>query len=148
MTARIALAGALLLGAFGGAAAQEAAPVDSLALARQYTAWLYAGQADSLVAHSTERAKEGFSTLDGWTQSADRIGRLAGIELAVIEETWKLRNGNCQYYRRAAFSSLADDQLLVRWILTEDGLISGFGVGPAMQAPPFDRDDCGGDAAG
>jgi len=142
MTRRIALAGALVLGSFGGLTAQSTAPVDSLALARQYTQWLYAGEADSLVAHSTDRAKTGFASREGWIQSSDRIHALAGIELAVIEETWKLRNGACQYYRRATFSN-TEQEILVRWILTKDGLISGLGLGPAMQAPPFDREDCG-----
>lgn len=141
MTGRVALAGAMLAACAGGAASQETAPVDSLAAARQYTEWLYAGEADSLVAHSTEEARQGFSTVEGWNRLADQISSNAGIELAVIEETWKLRNGDCQYYRVGAFSGF-EGGLLIRWILTKDGRISGVGVGPADRAPPFDREDC------
>lgn len=126
----------------GSAAALEAqAPVDSLALARKYTAWLYEGAADSLVANSTERAREAFSTVEGWHQYSQQISRMAGEELAVIEETWKLRNGDCQYYRLAAFSD-TDDFILVRWVLDGDGMIAAIGLSPAEQAPPFDAETC------
>lgn len=125
-----------------GLAAQDLAVVDSLALARQYTEWLYAGEADSLVAHSTEEAREAFSTTSGWHGYANQIGMMAGTELLVLEETWKLRNGDCQYYRVASFSG-TDDLILIRWILTNDGRISGIGLGPLDRAPPFDSETCG-----
>ncbi|MDH3732470.1 MAG: hypothetical protein OEU54_03010 [Gemmatimonadota bacterium] len=123
------------------AAHAQDAPVDSLALARQYTSWLYAGEADSLVASSTESAREGFSTHSRWTQYAEQISRMAGEEVAVLEESWKLRNGDCQYYRLAAFSDM-EDFMVVRWIITKEGRIGGVGVGPAEQTPPFDRESC------
>jgi len=132
---------ALSMGGTGDLGAQSA-PVDSLALAQKYTAWLYEGAADSLVVNSTEKARQGFSTLEQWHQYADQIYAMAGDEVLVIEETWKLRNGECQYYRLAAFSGM-EDFLLVRWILTEDGMISGVGLSPAERAPEFDAEHCG-----
>lgn len=97
--------------------AQEAA-VDSLALARQYTEWLYAGEADSLLAHSTE-----------------------GTRTEVSEETWKLRNGDCQYWRTAQFSAM-DEPLLIRWVLDPRGRIEGLGAGPYTQAPEVESETC------
>ena len=118
------------------AARAQEAPVDSLALARQYTAWLYAGQADSLVAHGSDP-----------TEAAD-YGRLIGLlaeragnELEVLEETWKLRNGECQYWRTVRVSKLGEP-LLLRWVMDPAGRITGIGMGPLSQAPPVDRESC------
>lgn len=122
--------------------AQTAEPSDSLALARQFTTWLYEGEADSLVAHSTEKAKEGFSTVDQWKQYQSTLLTQAGHEIEVVEETWKLRNGDCQYWRVAAFSEM-DGLILLRWVLDEEGRIAGVGLGPEMQAPPVDSEHCG-----
>jgi hypothetical protein len=130
----------LVLGA-GGASAQEAPP-DTLALARQYTTWLYFGAADSLVAHSSARAREGFATVTGFGERTAMILERAGMEVDVLEETWKLRNGNCQYWRTANFSGM-DEPLLVRWVLNERGEIEGLGLGPAMAAPQVEAEHCG-----
>ena len=119
----------------------QAVTIDSLGLARQYTQWLYEGAADSLVAHSSERARESFATPGGFRQYTDQIASLAGEELAVILETWKLRNGDCQYWRVAAFTEF-DDFLLVRWILSPDGSIGGLGVGPNEMGPPVESETC------
>lgn len=123
------------------AVAQETAPVDSLALARRYTAWLYAGEADSLLAHSTEEARASFSTAERWNSYAETIRTRGGEEVEVVEESWKLRNGECQYWRVARFSRMPEP-LLVRWVLAPGGAIAGIGLGPSSQAPPIDRETC------
>lgn len=122
------------------AAAQEA-PVDSLALARQYTEWLYAGEADSLYAHTAEASREQM-TAERYAQVSSTIADRAGFEVDA-EETWKLRNGDCQYWRTATVSNMDEDFLLVRWVLTPEGRIEGLGVGPYSQAPPVDAETCG-----
>lgn len=119
----------------------EDASVDSLALARQYTAWLYTGQADSLVAHSTENAREAFATVEGYTRYTETIAERAGFEADVVEETWKLRDGACQYWRTARFTDI-DESLLVRWVLDDAGRIAGLGLGPALQPPPVEAETC------
>lgn len=124
----------------GGASAQATLP-DSLALAQQYTTWLYLGEADSLVAHSSTRAREGFATAEGFGQRSTMILERAGMEVVVLEETWKRRNGECQYWRTARFSGM-DEPLLVRWVLNERGEIEGLGMGPATAAPPVEVEDC------
>ena len=123
------------------ASARAQAPVDSLALARQYTTWLYAGEADSLVAHSTDETRTEAGARDRFVQLSQLIAQRAGFELEVSEETWKLRNGDCQYWRTAQFSAL-EEPLLIRWVLDPQGRIAGFGAGPYTQAPPVESETC------
>lgn len=123
----------------GSARAQ--APVDSLALARQYTTWLYAGEADSLVAHSTDETRNEEGARDRLLQLSQLIAQRAGHELEVSEETWKLRNGECQYWRTAQFSAM-EEPLLIRWVLDRTGRIAGYGAGPYTQAPPVESETC------
>ena len=138
----IALLTGLVLGLPGLASAQTRAPeVDSLALARQYTRWLYAGEADSLVAHSSESARESFATVEQYSRYTDLIGRRAGFETDEVEEVWKLRNGECQYWRIARFTDLPE-LFLLRWVLDDEGRISGIGAGPLSQAPPVEAETC------
>jgi hypothetical protein len=117
--------------------AQETS-VDSLALARQYTTWLYAGDVDSLVAHSTEE----MVASGDYARLGQMIAERAGVELEVSEETWKMRNGKCQYWRTSQFSAM-DEPLLLRWVLDPQGRISGLGAGPYTQAPPVEAETCG-----
>lgn len=125
------------------AGAQEA-PVDSLALARQYTAWLYAGQADSLFSHTTDQAREEL-TAERYAQTSGLIARRAGFELD-MEETWKRRGGDCQYWRTATFSDM-EEPFLLRWVLDSRGRITGLGLGPYSQAPPVEAETCAGGSA-
>lgn len=131
---------AATLAAAAPAGAQDT-PIDSLARARQYTAWLYAGQADSLLAHSTDETRAQFAEPPGYGRLSETIAHRAGFELAVLDETWKLRNGSCQYWRTARVSGM-EEPLLVRWVLDPGGRIAGVGLGPLSQAPPVDRETC------
>lgn len=122
-------------------AGAQAPPVDSLALARQYTQWLYVGRADSLLAHSTDAVREEYAEGPGYARYGETIAERAGVELEVIEETWKLRNGDCQYWRTARFSNM-EEPLMVRWVLDPEGRIEGIGLNPAGQAPPVEAETC------
>ena len=124
--------------------AQEAG-VDSLALARQYTQWLYAGETDSLLAHSTGETRVDDPEGDDFTRLSKMIADHAGFELEVSDETWKLRNGDCQYWRTAQFSA-TEEPILIRWVLDPQGRIEGVGAGPWTQAPPVEAETCGGSA--
>ena len=124
------------------ALAQEPTTVDSLALARQYTQWLYNGEADSLVAHSTAEARASFSTVEDWVQRSSTMTEVFGFEVDLIEETWKLRNGRCEYWRTASFSNLAE-RVLLRWVLNAQGKIHGANIGPASHPPSVKSETCG-----
>jgi hypothetical protein len=124
-----------------GAARAQESTVDSLALARQYTVWLYAGQVDSLLAHSTDEFREEHVQEPSFTIMSGLIAERAGFEVEVVEETWKLRNGDCQYWRTAEFSAMSEP-LLIRWVLDPAGRIEGVGGGPLSQAPPVEAETC------
>jgi hypothetical protein len=120
-------------------AAQATRPVDSLALARQYTQWLYAGQVDSLLAHYPAGSRDS-TARRAIQQDIDRLATRAGKEVQVIEEKFVRRNGRPQYWRTAQFSDLSD-LILLRWVINSNGEITGFGLGLASQAPPIDPED-------
>ena len=138
MSKRSLLLAALTLALAGlptQAAAQADTPVDSLALARQWTMWFYAGDADSLVAYysgdddpAERRAR--------YAEISAMVAERAGFEMEVIEETWKKRNGQTQYWRTAKFTEM-DEPMLSRWVYS-NGKHSGIGLGPLSQAPPTD----------
>ena len=132
---------ALAAASLAPSSARAQAPVDSLALARQYSLWLYAGEADSLLAHSTEETRNEEGARDRFVQLSKLIADRAGTELEVSEETWKLRNGDCQYWRTSQFSAV-DEPILIRWVLDRQGLIAGFGAGPYSQAPAVESETC------
>lgn len=129
--------------AAGPALGQEPAPVDSLALARQYTLWLYDGQGDSLVAHSSQDARNGFSTAEAWRDRSSQIAEALGFEVGVHEETWKRRNGRCEYWRTVSFSNIVE-WVLIRWRLNALGEIVGANIGPAAMAPSVESETCEG----
>ena len=124
-----------------GAARAQDSTVDSLALARQYTMWLYVGEVDSLLAHSTDDFRDQEVQDPSFARMSGLIAERAGFETEVIEETWKLRNGDCQYWRTAEFSNI-DEPLLIRWVLDPTGRIDGVGGGPLSQAPPVEAETC------
>ena len=131
----------VLFCALAGVARAQEAPVDSLALARQYTAWLYAAEVDSLMAHSSDRMKESEATEGSYARVSGLIAERAGVELSTLDETWKLRNGRCQYWRAAQFSQMPEG-ILIRWVLDPNGRIDGFGAGPLSEPPPVEAETC------
>ena len=110
---------------------------DSLALARKFTQWFYAGQADSLFAYSSDETKERMGSPAAWQERADQVAVRAGAETEVIEERFRMRNGRPQYWRTANFSQMSEPFLL-RWVIDGEGKITGIGLGPLSQAPPTD----------
>ena len=118
--------------------ASQAPKRDTLALARQFTVWLYTGQVDSLFAHHPADAQRDTTLRSRIRASVDQLALRAGTETSVIEEKFVKRNGRTQYWRTATFSDFAAEPLLVRWVLNPDGTIGGIGMGPLSQAPPID----------
>jgi hypothetical protein len=110
---------------------------DSLERARQYVAWLYGNQTDSLFAHMDSVSQRDTRNAQGLEPIVARLASRAGTEEALISERWVLRNGLRQYWRTARFS-LVPEPFLVRLVLIAPGTFSGVGLGPASQAPPID----------
>ena len=111
--------------------------VDTLAIGRQATAFFYDGEIDSLWAMLTPEFQEGLGSTEKLFDRFDFLGERAGDEVAVIEETIKMRNGRPQYWRVAEFD-LAPEPILLRWVVSPDGKVAGQGLGLASQAPPTD----------
>jgi hypothetical protein len=110
---------------------------DSLALARRYTAWFYAGQFDSLMAHQPAASRGDSTVRSNLARQFEQLTVRAGTETAVIEEKFVMRNGRPQYWRTARFSDFAEP-ILLRWVIDGNGEITGMGLGPLSQAPPID----------
>jgi len=128
---------ALLLGTQAAQAQAQHQTVDSLALARQYTMWFYAGMADSLLAHYDPADSAGRGNPEQILQALDQLTARAGNEVSVIEEKFIKRNGHTQYWRTAKFDNM-EEPILLRWVIMPGGYIGGLGLGPLSQAPPID----------
>jgi hypothetical protein len=118
------------------AAAQEAS-VDTISIGQRATDFFYEGEMDSLWAMLTPAFQEGLGSTEKLFERLDFLSERAGDEVAVIEETVKMRKGRPQYWRVAEFD-LAPEPLLLRWVISPDGKVAGQGMGPASQAPPTD----------
>ena len=116
--------------------AQEA-PVDTIAVGRRATMFFYDGEMDSLWTMFTPSYQEKLGSIEQLFERFDFLSERAGDEVAVIEETIKMRNGRPQYWRVAEFD-LAPEPILLRWVISPEGKISGQGLGLASQAPPTD----------
>lgn len=137
---RVAPLFVLTLLAAAPAAAQSsssAAQPNYLALGHQYGEWFMSGQADSLAAHVDSSSGHPW----GAEQFARRRAQLterAGKETAVLEEKMNRRQGHRQYWRESLFNQM-DEPVVVRFLLTDAGRITGFGMGPKSRTPPPDR---------
>jgi hypothetical protein len=143
-----ALTGALLLAAAwtGTVSAQEApatadaavqAPTDTMAIGRRATEFFYDAEIDSLWAMLTPAFQESLGSPDKLLERLDFLSDRAGAEVEVIEESIRMRNGRPQYWRVAEFD-LAPEPLLLRWVISPEGKVSGQGIGLASQPPQTD----------
>lgn len=110
---------------------------DSLAFGRQLTDWFYAGQVDSLFAHSDSAMQVNFPH-DKWVEATGQWLTHAGAETSLLEERWAKRNGLRQYWRVMNVSNFPDGAVMLRWVLEPGKRIAGVGMNPASQAPPVD----------
>lgn len=135
----LALASALVVLPVAAHAQAKTTPrPDSLALARQFTAWFYAGEIDSLMAHHPAQDRADTNFRRGIQRDIDTLSVRAGTEVSVLEEKFVMRNQRPQYWRTAKFSNM-NEPVLLRWVINPQGEIIGFGLGPLSQAPPIDK---------
>ena len=132
------IASALLLAIVASPArAQGIQKQDSLALARQYTSWLFSSQVDSLFAHSSDDAKAVVKDAKAFQEPIHELTARAGIEQEVIEEKFVKRHGRIQYWRTARFSG-SSEPLTLRFALNERGEITGMSLRPRSATPAVD----------
>ncbi len=117
--------------------APRALDYDSLAFGRQLTDWFYAGEVDSLVAHSDSGMRAAFGR-DKWVEATGQWLTRAGTETSLVEERWVRRNGLRQYWRVMNVSNFPDGAVMLRWALEPGKRIAGVGMNPASQAPAVD----------
>lgn len=110
---------------------------DSLAFGRQLTNWFYAGEADSLFAHSPAEMQAQM-TKEAWGQAMMQFVGRAGAEASLVEERWVKRNGKRQYWRVFNATEFTQEPVMLRWVLLPGKMIGGVGMNPASQAPPTD----------
>lgn len=109
-----------------------------LALGQKYTRWFLTGNADSLLAAVHPSAVEGLGGLEGVREAQGRVAEGAGIEVKVVEEKLTRRRGRLQFWHAGDFSEMTNDQFVIRFVLDENGLIIGAGLGPKANTPPVD----------
>jgi len=118
--------------------AQSPPAVDSLALSRKWTEWLFEGKIDSLVA-AHPAADRTAKTRESLTETYNTLTTRGGTELTLVEEKFIKRNGNTQYWRAGRYSAFLREPLVLRWAVNKQWEIIGIGLGPLSSAPPADK---------
>lgn len=109
-----------------------------LALGKTYTRWFLAGKADSLIAAMAPGTLEELGGVAGLEDVMARVTERAGLETKVVEEKMTYRNGQPQFWHAGEFSAFSEDELVIRWVMTPEGKITGAGIGPKGQTPAPD----------
>lgn len=108
------------------------------ALGKTYTRWFLGGQADSLAGAFDADMLARVQGVGGIAEMMGQIAERAGTQTKVVAEKLTYRNGKPQYWHEAEFSELADEPLVIRWVLSPEGKIIGAGINPKSNAPPPD----------
>ena len=111
--------------------------IDTMAVGRQATEYFYDGNVDSLWTMLTPEFQEGLGSPDALLDRLDMLTERVGDEMELIEESIRMRKGRPQYWRVAEFD-MAPEPLLIRWVISPDGKVSGQGMGLASQPPATD----------
>jgi len=109
-----------------------------LVLGKTYTRWFLAGSADSLASAFDAEMLTRVEGVDGISKMMWQIADRAGSQTKVLVEKMTYRNGKPQYWHEAEFSGLADEPLVIRWVLNPEGKIIGAGINPKSVAPEPD----------
>lgn len=105
-------------------------------LGRKYTAWFFAGQVDSLWAHTSQEMRDDMAESAKYAEYLEQLMGRAGEEVEVVNEMVMMRNGTPQYWRTSKYSMMAEPVML-RWAII-NGEIVGVGMNPASRAPETD----------
>lgn len=114
----------------GAAQAQQAAPRDtSTAWGRKYTAWFYAGHADSLWTLMSDQMKSNIGSAERLEGFAKALQGQTGGEAKVLSEQVLTRDGYLVYLREVTMVN-GPEPAVVQWAVGPDGKIAGFFVQP------------------
>ena len=115
------------------------AEVKQLALGHQLTDWFLAGRMDSIVARMPDDVKQKSGGVASLQQARAQLAMRGGEEAKLLEEKMTRRKGLAQYWRSAMYTELPGEPIVVRWLLSEESQVVGFGLGPLSQTPAPDQ---------
>jgi len=123
-------------------AAQSTAPAanDAVLLKRGHdlTEWLFAGQADSILAYMAEDTRQQVGGKDGLLKTTRDIAFDVGAEAEIVEEKMTRRKGHPQYWRKGKYATFVREPMVFRWVFDDAGQVIGLGITPMSQTPPVD----------
>ena len=105
---------------------------------RQLTEWFFAGQTDSIIAHSDPGVLERMGGAKGLLEARDELAGRAGGETEVIVDKMTKRKGNMQYWRESKYELMPDNPIVLRFVFNPQAQIIGIGMGPASSTPAPD----------
>lgn len=105
---------------------------------RQLTEWFFAGQTDSIIAHSDPGVLEHMGGAKGLLEARDELAGRAGAEVEVVTDKMTKRKGNMQYWRESKYELMPDNPIVLRFVFNPQAQIIGIGMGPASSTPAPD----------
>ena len=104
---------------------------------RQVTEWFFAGQTDSILAHSSPDVLDRMGGAQGLLDARDQLMSRAGSETEVISDKMTKRKGNPQYWRESKYE-MAPEPIVLRFVFNAQAQVIGIGMGPLSQTPAPD----------
>ena len=104
---------------------------------RQVVEWFFAGQTDSILAHSSPDAREHSGGAKGLLEARDELLARVGSETKVISDKMTKRKGNAQYWRESEYEN-GPEPIVLRFVFNPQAEIIGIGMGLLSQTPAPD----------
>ena len=104
---------------------------------RQVAEWFFAGQTDSVLAHSAPDVLDRMGGANGLLEARDQLLARAGSETKVITDKMTKRKGNAQYWRESDYEN-GPEPIVLRFVFNTQAQIIGIGMGPLSQTPAPD----------
>ena len=119
-------------------------PADSMEIGDQYVSWFLDYDAESLREKFDDGMKERMGSVG---DMIDRMGQFfdqVGVQENVVSQRYWMREGQRQFWHTAKFSGM-DENVVIRFVIQPDGMITGIGINPESQNPPVDDPNKHGD---
>jgi hypothetical protein len=104
---------------------------------RQVAEWFFAGQTDSVLAHSAPDVLDRMGGARGLLEARDELLARVGSETKVISDKMTKRKGNPQYWRESDYEN-GPEPIVLRFVFNPQAQVIGIGMGPLSQTPAPD----------
>lgn len=104
---------------------------------RQVAEWFFAGQTDSVLAHSSPDVLDRMGGANGLLEARDQLLSRVGSETKVISDKMTKRKGNPQYWRESDYEN-GPEPIVLRFVFNAQAQVIGIGMGPLSQSPAPD----------